>query len=126
MRRILFVILSIIFLVSCNKSLATVVDDYDISKLSSDFGENEAYAIGANVDGMPIFKDTKKALKQAKIDYQEGFEAIAMEFDLEPISHKNFNDYKKLGWQITIKDKNVSQQCVEISKFFDIYENSFE
>lgn len=68
----IFIIFSIILLVSCdNKSLSTVVDEYDVSKLSSDFGNKTAYEIGANVKGMPIFKDTKKALKQAKMDYKK-------------------------------------------------------
>ena len=37
----------------------------------------EAYAIGANKDGMPIFKDRKAAIKQAKKDYGLGFEYVA-------------------------------------------------
>ncbi|WP_409370018.1 hypothetical protein [Lysinibacillus sp. 38-6] len=126
MRKILLLIFPVFFLLSCNHSSATVVDNYEISKLNIDFGENEAYEIGANTDGMPIFKNTDKALEQAQIDYQEGLRAIAMEFDLEPISNSNINDYKKFGWQITVKDKHVSQQGIEISKFLDIYENSFK
>ncbi|GAA0343602.1 hypothetical protein GCM10008967_37580 [Bacillus carboniphilus] len=60
------------------------------------------------------------------MDYKEGFEAVAAEFELEPISHDNYKDYKKFAWQITVKEKNVQQQGVEISKFLDKYENSFE
>lgn len=125
--KVLFIFFTIILLVSCtNQSLSTVVDEYDVSKLSHDFGDNKAYEIGANVEGMPIFKDTQKALKQAKVDYKEGFEAVAKEFKLEPISHHNYQDYKKYAWQITVKDNNLQQEGVEISKFLDIYENSFE
>lgn len=114
-------------LVSCdNPSLAEVVDEYDVSQLSVDFGNHIAYELGANVEGMPIFKDTDLALKQAKLDYQEGFEEIAKEFELEPISHKNYQEYKIYGWQLTVMDKNIQQQGVDISKFLDIYENSFE
>jgi len=125
--RVLFIFFTIILLVSCdNQSLSTVVDEYDVSKLSHDFGNKKAYEIGANVEGMPIFKDTKKALKQAKLDYKEGFEAVAKEFTLEPISHNNYQDYLKYAWQITVKDNHIQQQGVKISKFLDIYENSFE
>ncbi|MFJ7933332.1 hypothetical protein [Sporosarcina sp. NPDC096371] len=126
MRKTLLIILTVIFLVSCDNSAATVVDDYGVSKLNVDFGDNEAYEIGANVDGMPIFQDAKKALEQAKLDYKDGFDAIAVEFDLEPISNQNFNDNKKLGWQTTGRDRNVNQQSAEISSFFEIYENSFK
>ncbi|MDL4839108.1 hypothetical protein [Aquibacillus rhizosphaerae] len=123
----LFIIFSIILLVSCdNLTLSTVVDEYDVSKLSSNYGNNKAYEIGANVEGLPIFKDAQKALNQIKLDCKEGFEAVATEFELNPISHKNYEDYKKYAWQITVKDKSVQQQGVEISKFLDIYENSFE
>ncbi|MCH1624536.1 hypothetical protein [Fredinandcohnia quinoae] len=125
--RILFILISIMLLTACdNQSLATVVDKYDVSKLSVDFGNNEAYEIGANSEGMPIFKDAKAALKQAKSDYVEGFKAVAEEFELEPISHDNFQEYKTYGWQITVMDKNIQQQGVDITKFLDIYENSFE
>jgi hypothetical protein len=123
----LLIIFSIILLVSCdNQSLATVVDEYDVSKLSIDFGNKKAYEIGANVEGMPIFKDSKKALKQAKLDYKEAFLAVAKEFDLEPVSDSNYKEYKKYGWQVPVMDKNVQEQGVELSKFLDIYENSFE
>ncbi|WP_273129479.1 hypothetical protein [Bacillus weihaiensis] len=122
----LLIIFSIILLGSCdNQSLSIVVNEYDTSKLSIDFGNEKAYEIGANVEGMPIFKDPKKALKQAKLDYKEAFEAVAKEFDLEPVSDRNYKEYKKYGWQVTVKDKNVQEQSVKLSKFLDIYENSF-
>ncbi|MCP1157044.1 hypothetical protein [Bacillus infantis] len=123
----LFISFAIILLVSCdNQSLATVVDDYDVSKLSIDFGNEKAYEIGANVEGMPIFKDSKKALEQAKLDYKEAFAAVAKEFDLEPVSDSNYKEYKQYGWQVSGMDKNIQEEGVELSKFFDIYENSFE
>lgn len=125
--RKLLIFFSIFLLISCtNQSLSTVVDEYDVSKLNGDFGNNEAYEIGANYKGMPVFKDTKKALKQAKLDYKEGFKAIAAQHELEPISHKNYEMYKVLGWQTSVLEESVQQQCVEISVFFDIYENSFK
>ncbi|GAA0343609.1 hypothetical protein GCM10008967_37590 [Bacillus carboniphilus] len=59
--RVLFIIFSIILLVSCdNKSLATVVDEYDVSNLSSDFGNKKAYEIGASVEGILFLKIPKK------------------------------------------------------------------
>lgn len=125
--RNLIIFFSIFLLISCeSRSLSTVVDEYDVSKLNGDFGNDEAYEIGANYKGMPVFKDTKKALKQAKLDYKEGFIAIATQHELEPVSHKNYEMYKAFGWQTSVMEENVQQQCVQISGFFDIYENSFE
>ncbi|WP_285397329.1 hypothetical protein [Lysinibacillus sp. fls2-241-R2A-57] len=122
------IIISIVLLTlltACNSS-SKVVNDYDTSQLSADFGDNEAYAIGANAKGMPIFKNHKKALQQAQVDYEKGFAATAKEYDLKPISQKNYKDYKTLAWQLETKDETVVQQGVMISKFLDIYENSFE
>ncbi|MEX3745563.1 hypothetical protein [Lysinibacillus xylanilyticus] len=122
------IIISIVLLTlltACNSS-SKVVDDYDTSQLSADFGGNESYVIGANAKGMPIFKNHKKALQQAQVDYKKGFAATAKEYDLKPISQKNYKDYKTLAWQLETKDETVVQQGVMISKFLDIYENSFE
>ena len=122
------IIISIVLLTlltACNSSSKVVVD-YDTSQLSADFGSNEAYAIGTNAKGMPIFKDHKKALQQAQVDYKKGFAATAKEHDLNPISQKNYKDYMTLAWQLETKDETVVQQGVMISKFLDIYENSFE
>jgi hypothetical protein len=112
------------FLTACN-SPSKVVDDYDISRLSVDFGVNEAYEIGANAKGMPIFRNHKKALQQAQIDYKKGFDATVVEYNLKPISNENYRDYKKYAGQLESKDDRVKQQGVMVSKFLDIYENSF-
>lgn len=112
------------FLTACN-SPSKVVDDFDTSQLSADFGDNDAYEIGANAKGMPIFKDHKKALQQAQIDYKQGFDATVAEYDLMPISNENYRDYKKYAGQLETKNEMVKQQGVMVSKFLDIYENSF-
>ena len=111
------------FLTACN-STSKVADDYDTIQLSADFGVNEAYEIGANAKGMPIFKDHKKALQQAQIDYKKGFDTTRVEFNLSPISNKNYKDYMTYAWQIETKDETVKKQGVMVSKFLDIYENS--
>ena len=75
---------------------------------------------------MPVFKNHKKALQQAQIDYKKGFAATAEEHDLKPISNKNYKNYMTYSWQLEIKDEVIVQQGVMIAKFLDIYENSFE
>lgn len=125
MKHIMMVIsIALLFLTACN-SPSKVVDDYDISQLSVDFGVNEAYEIGANAKGMPIFKDHKKSLQQAQIDYKKGFDATVVEYNLMPISNENYRDYKKYAGQLESKDEMVKQQGIMVSKFLDIYENSF-
>ncbi|SRR5699024_8201918 len=118
----------ILMLTACGNSQSKVVGEYDISKLSGDFlgSGNEAYTIGANKQGMPIFKDTDKAFKQVIIDYIEGFTDIEEEYDLKPISKKNWEEYKTYGWQLTTDNEDVRKQGSQITQFFDIYENSFK
>lgn len=125
MKRVWMILIVALFtvLTACN-SPSKVVDDYDTSQLTVDFGENEAYEIGANSKGMPIFKDPKKALQQAQIDYKKGFTAASDEFGLQPINKKNYKDYKTYARQLETKDKTIKQQGVIVSKFLDIYENS--
>ncbi|MGM9923925.1 MAG: hypothetical protein ACI35R_06755 [Bacillus sp. (in: firmicutes)] len=113
------------FLSACNSS-SKVVSDYDESALNADFGGHPAYEIGANAEGMPIFTDYKKALEQAKIDYEVGFEAIAEERDLQPVDESNYEDYLLFGWQLETEDEALQEQGVMISKFLDIYANSFD
>jgi len=121
-----FILISLSILLTACNSPSKVVDDYDTSKLSTDFGGNEAYEIGANAKGMPIFRDVNEAFKQAQIDFKQGFEAISKEYELDPVNQTNYQDYKTYGWQLETKDETVKQQGIMITKFFDIYENSFD
>ena len=124
---LLFIICSLLILTACANSPDQVVGEYDITKLSNTFDQtNEAYSIGVNQEGMPIFKDTNKALEQALIDYAGGFTAIQKQFNLAPVNDENWENYKTYGWQLTIDDENIKKQGSEISQFFDIYENSFK
>lgn len=120
---IIFISISLIFMLSsCNNS-GKVVKDYtgDVS-----LGDSEAYALGENSECIPIFKDTDKALSQAIIDYEDGFKAIEEQYDLKPVSKKNWKDYKTYGWQLNTEDENIKKQGGRITQFFDFYENSFE
>ena len=124
---VLCIICSLLIITACVNSPNQVVGEYDTSKLSNNFDQNnEAYSIGANKDGMPIFKDTNKALEQALIDYADGFTAIQKQFNLNPVNDENWGNYKTYGWQLTTEDEKIKKQGSEISQFFDIYENSFK
>lgn len=101
------------------------VDEYDVSQLSSDFGGDEAYKIGVNKDEKPVFVDPDAAFKQAVIDYKEGFKAIQEEYYLFPITKLNWRSYGYYGWQLTHEDEDIIDQGYEISRFFEIYKNSF-
>lgn len=82
--------------------------------------------IVADSKGNPVFKDKERALKQALIDYKDGFDAISKEFDLEPINDLNVTYYLTYGWQLEIEDKYLKQEGISITKFLDLYENSIK
>ena len=118
-----------LMLAACRNPNSVVIDEYDTSKLGGDFVKSNdgAYDIGANKDGMPIFKNPDKAFNQALIDYADGFAAIQKEFDLKPISKRNWKEYENYGCQLSgDNDEDIRKQGVKISQFFDIYENSFK
>lgn len=122
-------IMSIMLMITaCGNSNGEVVGEYDTSELRGDFikSGNDAYDIGVNKDGMPIFKDNDKAFNQALIDYADGFSAIQKEFDLKAIGEKSWEEYATYGWQLSTDDKDILKQGKEITRFFDIYENSFK
>lgn len=87
---------------------------------------SEDFAIGADKYGRAVFKDPFKAFDTMKELYSEGLTLIAKEQDLSPISHRNYNLYKKFGWQVTSGTEEAQRQAKFITNFLDIYENSFD
>lgn len=112
-------------LVGCSPVKSVVVMEYDMSQLPSDFGGDEVYLIGANGKGIPVFVYPDRAFEQALIDYKDGFKAIQREFYLLPVSRFTWKPYKAYGWQLSSEDERLVDQGYEISRFLDIYENSF-
>ena len=101
------------------------IDEYDVSRLPSDFGGGEVYEIGENEEGKPVFVNPDIAFKQIVRDYKEGFRAIQREYYLLPITKLTWRKYGYYGWQITHEDEEIINQAYEISRFFEIYKNSF-
>lgn len=110
--------------VPSNPKYSKVVGEYSGS-LESYFGGGKAYAVGTNSKGKIIFKNLDEAFSQALIDYKDGFSTIQRECFLLPINKLNWRKYGIYGCQIELEDKNIQTQCMRISQFFDIYENSF-
>ncbi len=74
---------------------------------------------------MPVFVDTDAAFDAILEDCADGFAYLAEAFNHPVITKNNYEWYKTHGWQTDAGDKAVREQCEEISRFFDIYENSF-
>ncbi|WP_379138496.1 hypothetical protein [Paenibacillus sp. sgz500958] len=97
--------------------------DVDISQ----WGDNPAYEIGANQEGYAVFKHPENALKQMKVDFAKGIEAIQKECGLSSLSQSNFKEYGTYGWQLVkTEDAEAVEQARQVTSFMDIYENSFD
>lgn len=86
---------------------------------------SEDFAIGADRYGRAVFKDPHKAFDTFTTLYAEGIALIQEQNGLTPISGKNYSAYKKLGWQTTSGPDEAQEQARFVTKFLDIYENSF-
>ncbi|MCL2859945.1 MAG: hypothetical protein FWF46_05205 [Oscillospiraceae bacterium] len=90
------------------------------------FGDNPAYAIGANKYGYPVFKDPRKAYKQFKKDYADTLKFIRNQFNIPlPMCKFNYDIYGVYGFQVVTDDESLRYKSSEVSHFIHIYENSF-
>ncbi len=95
------------------------VDKARFESVSADF------AIGADQYGRAVFKDPYQAFDTMTALYAEGIALIREENGLAPISYGNYELYKKFGWQTTSGSEEAISQAAFVSRFLDIYENSF-
>jgi len=119
----------ILLLTSCmNSKYARVVGDYDVSNLKGSFltSNNEAYAIGKNSIGRPVFKDASKAWEAFIVDYADGIAAIQKEYNLQPISKDDYRLYLSCGIEMPEGLASIAEnECKDVSYFLQIYSNSF-
>lgn len=87
---------------------------------------DQRFDIGADKDGMAVFKDPHKAYQALIEKYYDGIRLIQKEFDLEDLSESSYEFYKTYGGQVETGSPEEKSQARFVSGFFDIYENSFE
>ena len=87
---------------------------------------DQRFDIGADKNGMAVFKDPHKAYQALTEKYSDGIKLIQKEFDLKDLSETNYQDYKTYGWQVETGSLEEQNQAKFVTGFFDIYENSFE
>ncbi|MDI9540034.1 MAG: hypothetical protein QM204_00970 [Bacillota bacterium] len=107
-----------------------VVGPYTGSANIDKYLEYEAWQIGRNKYGQPIFVDSDEAFKLAQEKYSEAIILIYNHFNEEyqvgKFGKNNYQLYKMLGWQIPTDDETIRKSGVELTQFLDIYENSFK
>ena len=93
---------------------------------TADFLErDERFAIGATKDGVAVFMDPDGVYQALTEKYADGLALIRQEKGLMPVSARNYQAYKTYGWQVTTGSQEAQEQARFISRFFDIYENSY-
>lgn len=97
----------------------------DVSQWQNDFPPHSAYQLALSKEGKPVFVNPKKALKQAKVDYSDAITHVKSQYHLLPVSKYYYKPYGTYGAQIITDDEMLRKQGYELSKFIDIYENSF-
>ncbi|MCR5837891.1 MAG: hypothetical protein K6G88_15440 [Lachnospiraceae bacterium] len=85
----------------------------------------EAFSIGANSQGKPVFKDPEAALEALKADYQTGVNLIKEEFKLAELTDKSYKEYLRKGKKISNGSENARMQADFVVKFLEVYDNSF-
>lgn len=86
---------------------------------------SEDFAIGADKYGRAVFKDPYKAFDTFTDLYADAISRIREAHDLSPISRRNYSPYKKYGWQLTTGTEEEQEAARFVTRFLDIYENSF-
>lgn len=98
--------------------------DGDVSQWQTLFPPHSAYALGLNDAGQPVFQNPAAALRQIRTDCSDAVDYLRQEERLWPLGHFTVVHYAACGWQVD-GGEWVEQQGRLLTRFGDIYENSF-
>lgn len=112
-----------------NPELAQVVGEYEgMVDFREVFGENEAYRVGSNSVGKPVFADLEAAWDQMLLDYSDALAAVEEQFVHHPIDEYNWKLFETYSWQLdeSCFGHEIQQEGVQLSQFLGVYANSFD
>ena len=98
----------------------------DVSQWEDRYPNHSAFEMGLSRTGQPVFVDTAKAMRQAKVVYSDAIEYLQKEHHLLPLSQYTYKPYMVYGWQIVCEDEAIKEQGRDLTGFLDIYDNCFE
>lgn len=98
----------------------------DVSQWEELFPNHSAFEMGLSRTGQPVFVDTAKAMRQAKVIYSDAISYLQKEYHLLPLSQYTYRNYETYGWQIVSDNEAITEQGRKLSQFLDIYDNCFE
>ena len=98
----------------------------DVSQWEVQYPKHTAFEMGLSRNGQPVFVNTAKAMRQAKVIYSDAIEYLQKEHHLLPLSQYTYKPYMVYGWQIVSDDERIEEQGRQLTGFLDIYDNCFE
>ena len=98
----------------------------DVSKWENQYPNHSAFEMGLSRSGQPVFVDTAKAMRQARVIYSDAISYLQKEYHLLPLSQYTYKPYMTYGWQIVCEDEAIKEQGRDLTGFLDIYDNCFE
>ncbi len=102
------------------EGIVGAVDKAAFEEISPDF------AIGADRYGVAVFQNPRRAWETFQKLYADDLEALEELHGLKPLSAKNRDMYLVLAAQTEGQDEETTERYRFVSKFLDIYENSFD
>lgn len=94
--------------------------------ISSFLKYSEKFEIGANKYGYAVFKNPDIAFDEMQKLFADGINSIQSKYKLKKLTKSNWKLYKVYGMQLNGVTEKEIEQAKMVSKFLDIYENSFE
>ena len=98
----------------------------NVSQWEEQYPNHSAFKMGLSRTGKPVFINTMKAMRQAKVIYSDAIAHLQKEYHLLPLSQYTYKAYMTYGWQITNEDEAIIEQGRALTRFLDIYDNCFE
>ena len=107
-----------------------VVGEYTNGSSIEKFIQYDAWQIGENKYGQPVFVDHKKALQFLQEEYQDvldkAYDIYHEEYKLGKFNDSNCGLYMNLIYQMPSENEDLRQRNVLVAQFIDIYENSLK
>lgn len=88
--------------------------------------KGDAFAIAADENGWAVFKNPAKALRALRAHYGQGIWLIQKELHMLPLTPYTYSPYAMNGWAPTSGTAEAQEQAEFVTRFIDIYENSFQ
>lgn len=127
---IILILLYFIFVRGFYAESDKVVGEYTGSASIEKFIQYDAWKIGENKYGQPVFVDYKKGFEFLQDEYQDvldqAYDMYHEEYKLGKIDNSNCGLYMNLIYHMPAENEDLRQRNVLVAQCIDIYENSLK